>query len=243
VSRVPEFDNFFNVLNQEIKKASDFFEQTEELFLMRVQRVRDGVEIMKRSNFKKANTDAQLKAALTVVWLYKDLLSLETFAIMTFCCFSKILKKLDKKSGFNLGLDFLNTEVKSANFTDYPRTMKMIQATHVMFEEVTDQLSNEEKLSLRSDESLFIDTITRLNAKAYEAVERRSLPFENAVKLNSFLEIHTPEKNMKTTTSPLSLRSKIMLLGRKEAENIQSVPETASEYVTLASFAATSLDF
>lgn len=37
--------------------------------------------------------------ALAARSLYKDLMMLENFAIMTFCAFSKILKKHDKNTG------------------------------------------------------------------------------------------------------------------------------------------------
>ena len=58
---------------------------------------------------------------------YKDLLLLENYAIMTYCSFSKILKKHDKNTGFVTREAFMKNVVSTANFTNYPTVANMIK--------------------------------------------------------------------------------------------------------------------
>ena len=60
---------------------------------------------------------------------YKDLLLLENYAIMTFCGFSKILKKHDKNTGFRTREAFMTNVVATTNFADYPGVVKMLRDT------------------------------------------------------------------------------------------------------------------
>lgn len=224
-------------LHQELKKVSDFFEEAEEAFVIRDQRVRHG--IMETSTAKFASYNASSKAILSVGWLYRDLLSLETYAIMAYCCFSKLLKMLDKKTGLQLGLDFMNDEVSKANFTHYSRTRNMLQKTHTLYEKIQHNLSEEERSILQTDEFLFIDAVARLNNDKFSALHhsRRTFLMKNIVQFDSFMQ-HTPSKTSKVSSTPLSLRSKVNFWERKTTEESNYLQETAAEYVTHASDAA-----
>jgi hypothetical protein len=230
-------DVFFQALHQELKKASEFFEEAEETFAIREQRVRNGMK--EASTAKLTSYNASSKAALSVAWLYKDLLSLETFAIMTYCCFSKLLKKLDKKTGLQLGLDFMNDVVNKANFTHYRRTSNMIHKTDILFEEVQHNLSEEERYMLRTDEFLFIDAVARLKNDKVSALSHIG---RTLIKFDSYIQ-RTPSKSSEVSTTPLSLRTKVNVWERETTEEINNIQETAMEYVTHVSLAAIRIQF
>jgi SPX domain protein involved in polyphosphate accumulation len=83
---------FFKLLHAEFKKATHFFDRAQQEYVIREERVRKGMEIMKQPNSIMVGEKWSLLAK-SIYRLYKDLLLLETFAIMTYCGFSKILKK------------------------------------------------------------------------------------------------------------------------------------------------------
>mmetsp|Transcript_101104 Transcript_101104/g.292379 ORF Transcript_101104/g.292379 Transcript_101104/m.292379 type:complete len:169 (+) Transcript_101104:1-507(+) len=95
--------------------------------------------------------------------LYKDLLLLETFAIMTYVGFSKILKKHDKVTGYRTCNAYMEGIVNQSNFTHYPKVMSMISSAQRLYEEITAALEHEGKLALSEDEQLFINMIHKLN--------------------------------------------------------------------------------
>ena len=68
---------FFKLLHAEFKKASFFFDKAQQEFAIREERVREGIEIMKRSVSIMAN-DRWPLLAKSIYRLYKDLLLLET---------------------------------------------------------------------------------------------------------------------------------------------------------------------
>jgi SPX domain len=158
---------FFKLLHSEFKKATLFFEKAQQEFAIREERVREGMEIMKRPNAIMVNEKWSLLAK-SIYRLYKDLLLLETFAIMTYCSFSKILKKHDKVTGYETRGAFMANVVSMANFTTYPKVLEMISRCESLYEEVSDRLLQEGKEGLYEDERLFINMISRLNEQALD---------------------------------------------------------------------------
>lgn len=158
---------FFKLLHAEFKKASHFFEKAQQEFSIREERVREGMEIMKRPNSIMVNEKWSMLAK-SIYRLYKDLLLLETFAIMTYCSFSKILKKHDKVTGHQTRAPFMANVVGKANFTNYPKVLEMISRCESLYEEVSDRLLQEGKEGLCEDERLFINMISRLNEQALD---------------------------------------------------------------------------
>ena len=114
--------------------------------------------------------------------LYKDLLLLETFAIMAYCSFSKILKKHDKVTGYETRKAFMTNIVNKANFTHYPHVLDMISRCESLYEDVTGNLLREGQEGLYEDERLFISMIHRLNEQVLGSddsklnVERKDPP-------------------------------------------------------------------
>lgn len=142
---------FFKLLHSEFKKASHFFDRATEEFTIREGRVREGMEIMKQPNSIMVNEKWSFLAK-SIYRLYKDLLLLETFAIMTYCSFSKILKKHDKVTGYETRNAFMENIVNKANFTHYPQVLEMIARCEVLYEEVSTNLLQEGKHGLYEDE-------------------------------------------------------------------------------------------
>jgi hypothetical protein len=158
---------FFKLLHAELKKATHFFERAQEEFSIREERVQEGMEIMKQPNSIMVNEKWSLLAK-SIYRLYKDLLLLETFAIMTYCSFSKILKKHDKVTGYQTRVAFMANVVSKANFTNYPNVLGMISRCERMYEDVSRYLMHEGKEALYEDERLFINMISRLNEQVLD---------------------------------------------------------------------------
>lgn len=142
---------FFKLLHTEFKKASHFFDRATEEFAIREERVREGMEIMRRPNSIMVSEKWSVMAK-SIYRLYKDLLLLETFAIMTYCSFSKILKKHDKVTGYDTKNAFMANIVNKANFTNYPKVLAMIGRCETLYEEVSLNLLREGKEALYEDE-------------------------------------------------------------------------------------------
>jgi hypothetical protein len=158
---------FFKMLRSEFGKATRFFDMAQREYTIREERVREGMDIVKTPNGIMVN-EKWSALAKSIYRLYKDLLLLETYAIMTYCSFSKILKKHDKVTGCVTRVAFMSNVVAKANFTNYPEVLEMIRRCEKMYEEVSDHLVREGKTGLLEDERLFINMISRLNAQALE---------------------------------------------------------------------------
>ena len=111
---------------------------------------------MKQPNSIMVNEKWSLLAK-SIYRLYKDLLLLETFAIMTYCSFSKILKKHDKVTGYETRAAFMENIVNKANFTHYPQVLTMISRCEGLYEEVSTNLLQEGKHGLYEDERTLCD--------------------------------------------------------------------------------------
>jgi len=161
---------FFKLLHAEFKKATHFFERAQQEYIIREERVQKGMEIMKQPNSIMVGEKWSLLAK-SIYRLYKELLLLETFAIMTYCGFSKILKKHDKVTGYHTRNPFMANVVNKANFTSYPKVLEMISRCEQLYEKVSERLVQDGKLGLFEDERLFINMIHRLNEQVVEGVD------------------------------------------------------------------------
>ena len=91
---------------------------------------------------------------------------LETYAIMTYCSFSKILKKHDKVSGHNTREPYMSQVVQPANFSHYPELLQMIETMQELYEQVSEEVVKQQggkPSQLYEDERLFIHMIQQLN--------------------------------------------------------------------------------
>jgi hypothetical protein len=150
LGRNPVEVTFFRLLHSELQKSIRFFHRAQEEFSIRVERLHEGSEIMQRPGFILVQ-DRWSVLARSAFKVYKDLLLLETYAIMTYCSFSKILKKHDKVTGRSTKNAFMSSMVNGANFSDTTRLQKMIQ-------------SCEERYNAAS-ERLFLNMVSQLNSE------------------------------------------------------------------------------
>jgi len=159
----PSEVTFFKHIHIEFRKVIHFFAKTQEEFKIREERIRLGIDIMTKYDRTMAS-DRWSSSAKSLYRLYKDLLLLETYAIMSYCSFSKILKKHDKVTGHSTRNAYMSNIVSKANFSTYPNLIKMIGRCEDLYEQVSNYLAAEgRKYSLQDDERLFINTIHKLN--------------------------------------------------------------------------------
>ena len=86
------------MLRKELKKSTEFFRKAEIEYQIRWDRIWDSYLILKE-NTLQYDSNAWARLLNACVKFYKDVLLLENFAIMSYCGFSKILKKHDKLTG------------------------------------------------------------------------------------------------------------------------------------------------
>lgn len=172
---------FFKLLHSELQKATRFFDKALIEYSIREERIQEGKILMQKPNAIMVE-DRWSLLGKSVFRLYKDLLLLEIYAIMTYCAFSKILKKHDKVTGYNTRKPFMVNVVNKANFTSYPELLSMINRTETLYEDVSSQYLLEEKDSLCEDERLFLNMIQNLNKQALSALESEDSPESNEQK-------------------------------------------------------------
>jgi len=205
MSRNPGEVAFFKLLNSELKKAINFFDKAQLEFEIREARVREGIDIMRKANSLMVS-EKWSSMAKSLYRLYKDLLLLETYAIMTYTSFSKILKKHDKVTRHTTRIAFMKNVVNKANFTHYPKLLEMISRCERLYDEVSRSLTVEGKSGLYEDERLFINMIHRLNEQVLDTAEGEGAPDMEGRKeqrRSSFPPGHAPDNKH----SPVSSRS------------------------------------
>ena len=162
---------FFKFLHAEMKKADHFFVKAQEEIAIREERVRDGLDIILRSISVMVENKWSC-AAKSLFRLYKDLLLLETFAIMSYCSFSKILKKHDKVTGNATRTAFMAKVANHASFTIYPSLLAMIGRCEKLYDDVSKKLIVEGKENLCDAERDFISTIFQLKGQYLDTAEK-----------------------------------------------------------------------
>jgi hypothetical protein len=210
---------FFKLLHTEFKKVTLFFERSLEEYAIREERVREGMKIMKQPNSIMVNEKWSLMAK-SIHRLYKDLLLLETFAIMTYCSFSKILKKHDKVTRYETRSAFMDNVVNRANFTHYPQLMEMISRCEGMHEEVSEFLLKEGKASLYEDERLFINMINRLNEQVLTSEDSSAHRKDPSPRRLSLTSMSKKEGSSATSNATSTLRT-LLEDNEKSAKSVQ----------------------
>ena len=199
---------FFKVLNAELRKAVHFFDKAVQEFTIREERVREGILIMKKSGYVMVS-DRWSSLAKSLYKLYKDLLLLETYAIMTYCSFSKILKKHDKMTGYNTRANFMTKYVNNANFTHYPAVLSMIKRCEELYTDVAANLVREGKEGLYEDERLFINMIQNLNKQVMGTAAAEGAPASGDSVSEQSIGSDSSTSNVKSTTEAFSHESTV----------------------------------
>ncbi|KAJ1390477.1 hypothetical protein B484DRAFT_425646, partial [Ochromonadaceae sp. CCMP2298] len=134
ISKSPCEVEFFRLLKSEVKKAADFFENTERMYAIRKDRIWGAFDMLLDVACLQ-DKNAWTRLLMATVKFYKDVLLLENFAIMNYCGFSKILKKHDK-------------------------VMRLIKEAEKLF---ADLQKMESVMPLQDEERLFIEAIRDMN--------------------------------------------------------------------------------
>ena len=127
--------DFFHALKAELKKTSDFFATTEQLYRIRHARILDGYQRLVEDG-KKYDKNTWSRLLRACVKFYKDVLLLENFAIMNYCGFSKILKKHDKLTGFTTREKFMRNVMSQQNFTHYPYVLELLKKSEQLYADI-----------------------------------------------------------------------------------------------------------
>ena len=209
---------FFKLLHSEFKKVTMFFERASEEYKIREERVQEGMAISKQANSIMVNEKWSLMAK-SIHRLYKDLLLLETFAIMTYCSFSKILKKHDKVTGYETRSAFMENIVNKANFTHYPHLLEMISRSERMHEQVSQILLREGKEGLYEDERLFINMINRLNEQVLNGEDSNAIRKDTTRRLSLTPLANKKESSEASTTAAATSTLRAVLEDTQNANN------------------------
>ena len=129
---------FFKAVHAELRKSSEFFTSTvEQQYVGRRNRVREGLRQLQAPYEEHLlPEDAATFLLAACLDVYKELIMLENFAIMTHTAFSKILKKHDKRTGFTTREAFMKKVVASASFARYPALKQMLTELEQMYREI-----------------------------------------------------------------------------------------------------------
>jgi len=192
---------FFTHLHAEFKKVSSFFANLKKELKIRHDLIKDGKTIYSHPNFDSVE-DKWDKIGKSVYNLHNSLLLLETFAIMNYCAFSKILKKHDKKTGYKTKTSFMINVVNKSNFVKYPDVLTMIRECEELYNQFSQNVSREESRILQKDELLFIDMVHKINLHT----SNKNITFVCNEKLSSQKHV-TEDKAIATeqtiTTAPI----------------------------------------
>ena len=209
MSRHPGEVAFFKLLNSELRKAIRFFEQAQLELEIREARVIEGITLTKAQSTTHNIVmvdDIWSIMARSLYCLYKDLLLLETYAIMSYCSFSKILKKHDKLTTHSTRIPFMTNVVNKANFAHYPRLLNMIVTCENLYDEVCKFLVADGKIdSVKSMEYTdgergYITMIHQLHEQVLESAEGEGLRLVQQ-------QQHQQEGEQTTTTTTTTTNS------------------------------------
>lgn len=156
---------FFKQVHAELEKVSSFFTKARKEMKIRYDRVHDGSRIFNNSESIMTVQDRWALLGRSVSKLHNNLLLLETFAIMNYCAFSKILKKHDKKTGYRTKMAFMQNVVNKSSIATYPDVLDMIQRCETLYDQASKNIGCKEKLNLREDEQLFISMVRKLHTQ------------------------------------------------------------------------------
>mmetsp|Transcript_20977 Transcript_20977/g.65878 ORF Transcript_20977/g.65878 Transcript_20977/m.65878 type:complete len:375 (-) Transcript_20977:181-1305(-) len=134
---------FFKALRSELQKSSRFFRTAEQILEIRRERIAEALHQLRNAGLRAPGTKSALlddsddRALSACVTYYRDLLLLENYAIINYCGFSKILKKHDKRTGYDTRARFMRVCVAPQPFTHYPRLLEMIKEAEELYLELS----------------------------------------------------------------------------------------------------------
>mmetsp|Transcript_21376 Transcript_21376/g.65242 ORF Transcript_21376/g.65242 Transcript_21376/m.65242 type:complete len:349 (+) Transcript_21376:126-1172(+) len=251
---------FFRHLMAELNHTVDFYKSAEAEFRIRIWRVHAGLRQITEAGSPRATSpvpfapgaatveggDAEGQAppcewqcamkrrALTsCLRIYKDLLLLENYAVMSYCGFSKILKKHDKVTGYRTRAQYMRRVVNPKPFCKYQGVAKMLHECEDLFRRLAAPVEpgpgggdagtaapnggseglpisdwsddRRKKFALHEEEHLFIDAIRNINKEASTLARDERAEVEAEAVSASERDITLSDISSITTVSAASL--------------------------------------
>lgn len=176
LGRCPPEVTFFRFLHSELRKSIRFFDRILTEYSIRTERLVQANDIFQRPGAPLVK-DPWSFLARSAFKVYKDLVLLECYSIMTYCAFSKILKKHDKVTGRSTRNAFMAAMVDGANFSDSTRLSRMIQDCEARYNLAASNLENKAgRRDLQEDERLFINMVAQINSDVQLAAGAEGAP-------------------------------------------------------------------
>lgn len=198
IKRFPSEVLFFRVMKQELCKCSKFYLSDEAQLSARLERLREGYQVVKASrDLGKENHRALLKACTN---LYTDLVKLENFAILNIVGISKILKKHDKVTGF-LTRDGFMKMAFSSSLAQHHNIRAMANGVEELYRVIFEALEGESKAKYTEEELLFVYAMQRICTETHKLRAKEWTAVDNVPRLIS----STSSSGQHTYTTPSSV--------------------------------------
>mmetsp|Transcript_35777 Transcript_35777/g.45525 ORF Transcript_35777/g.45525 Transcript_35777/m.45525 type:complete len:345 (-) Transcript_35777:379-1413(-) len=185
---------FTKLVLHELRKCSRFFLSLNGQLDQRKTWIQQCLEQYQGSQSNES-MQPRMRLMQSCLNFYRDLLLIENYAIMTYCGFSKILKKHDKRSKFKIRDQFMTKFVQTQEFARYTTVITMLAEIEQIFVAIKseDVQQRDQDQELQGEQKLFIDTLRKMNEEALKIHEEESQPSgdntENEnVGLDDFLE-------------------------------------------------------
>ncbi|XP_010492366.1 PREDICTED: SPX domain-containing protein 4-like [Camelina sativa] len=121
--------SFVRILNEELEKFNDFYVDKEEDFVIRLQELKERIELVKEKNSRNGDFASESEFSEEMMGIRRDLVTihgemvlLKNYSSLNFAGLVKILKKYDKRTGGLLRLPFTQFVLHQPFFTTEPLT-------------------------------------------------------------------------------------------------------------------------
>ena len=148
----PREVRFFKKVGVEIRKVSEFYQIVEGQFLIRLQRIRWSLGVVTSVNDDSMNSINLERLLVACNKLHRDLLMLESYCLMNYSGFSKILKKHDKLTGYATRDIFMRSKVNKQPFVKPRALLDMISESELIFHQVTQLYETSQSRTLEHDD-------------------------------------------------------------------------------------------
>ncbi len=170
IRKKPNEVRFFKQIHSEFEKVSTFFASAKKELKIRYDRVVDGKNVFINPN-SETMPHRWNRVGRSAYQVHKSLLLLETFAIMNYCAFSKILKKHDKRTGYSTKVAFMTNVVNKSNFASYPDLLDMIRGCQALIEEASKRLEPDEKTKLQDEYNMLAAMLFKIKSSRDEETD------------------------------------------------------------------------
>ncbi|CAM9635219.1 unnamed protein product, partial [Sphacelaria rigidula] len=134
---------FFRLMDYEIRRGAQFLSLAEGQYVLKTRAVLDGYRTTQHilespmlgltgMLSQAATTDMWIRLLHSCVSVYAELLLLNHWMVLSYCGFTKILKKHDRWTGFMTKEKYLRSVMKQ-HFTSYPRLHGMLRDMEALY--------------------------------------------------------------------------------------------------------------